>query len=283
MIRIIIIFVMCCIWQRGHTALPEAIGLQPHKVCQIIFPTKIEKIRGGFNPQIFVLDQYENILYIQCLVSFPDTNLSVITDDSSCYLLDLYYTEKSGQNAHIIDQGDRIYSHPAAMASPSPSATPVIGSAVSEQPLVQDPAQPVSDFETILRKKDFILANNGVADKAMEVFLKGIYTQGNYIYFKLNITNNSELPYTYNYCGFAVVSRQKGEKTSYDRTELAPVESYIPVHTIEYRDTMTVIYKFEKFNYSNDRVLLIEMVEDNGERGLYFKVPSSTLLKARKI
>lgn len=46
---------------------------------------------------------------------------------------------------------------------------------------------------------------------------------------------------------------------------------------------MTVIYKFDKFNFSNDRVLLIEMVEDNGERGLFFRVTSSTFLKARKI
>ena len=71
--------------------------------------------------------------------------------------------------------------------------------------------------------------------------------------------------------------------TSFDRTDLTPVGSFVPAHTIEYKKTMTVVYKFDKFNFSNDRVLLIEMVEDNGERGLFFRVTSSTLLKARKI
>jgi len=127
------------------------------------------------------------------------------------------------------------------------------------------------------------VAQNGVADKAMEVFLKGIYTRDNYVYFKLDITNNSELPYTYNYCGFAIVTKKKGRMTSFDRTDLTPVGSFVPAHTIEYKKTMTVVYKFDKFNFSNDRVLLIEMVEDNGERGLFFRVTSSTFLKARKI
>jgi hypothetical protein len=139
------------------------------------------------------------------------------------------------------------------------------------------------EYESILKQRDFIVAQNGVADKAMEVFLKGIYTRDNYVYFKLDITNNSELPYTYNYCGFAVITKKKGKMTSFDRTDLTPAGSYVPAHTIEYKKTMTVVYKFDKFNFSNDRVLLIEMVEDNGERGLFFRVTSSTLLKARKI
>jgi len=78
----------------GYGAKPEQIPLQQNKVCQIIFPDKIAKIRGGFNPNYFALDKYDNILYIQCLTDFPNTNLSIITDDTSCYMLDLCYTEK---------------------------------------------------------------------------------------------------------------------------------------------------------------------------------------------
>lgn len=114
------------------------------------------------------------------------------------------------------------------------------------------------------------MAQNGVADKAMEVFLKGIYTRDNYVYFKLDITNNSELPYTYNYCGFAVITKKKGKMTSFDRTDLTPAGSYVPAHTIEYKKTMTVVYKFDKFNFSNDRVLLIEGRRQRGT-GIVFR------------
>lgn len=90
--NVAIVFV--CLSISGYGAKPEQIPLQQNKVCQIIFPDKIAKIRGGFNPNYFALDKYDNILYIQCLTDFPNTNLSIITDDTSCYMLDLCYTEK---------------------------------------------------------------------------------------------------------------------------------------------------------------------------------------------
>ena len=80
--NVAIVFV--CLATSGYGAKPEQIPLQQNKVCQIIFPDKIAKIRGGFNPNYFALDKYDNILYIQCLTDFPNTNLSIITDDTSC-------------------------------------------------------------------------------------------------------------------------------------------------------------------------------------------------------
>ena len=79
--NVAIVFVCLTIW---GGAKPDQIPLQQNKVCQIIFPDKIAKIRGGFNPNYFALDKYDNILYIQCLTDFPNTNLSIITDDTSC-------------------------------------------------------------------------------------------------------------------------------------------------------------------------------------------------------
>ena len=281
--NVAIVFV--CLSISGYGAKPEQIPLQQNKVCQIIFPDKIAKIRGGYNPNHFALDKYDNILYIQCLTDFPNTNLSIITDDTSCYMLDLCYTEKSEKNAYIIDIADRIYVNELKPLGPGQEPSPSLRSQPAEDKTPTQAAvlPETGEYESILKQRDFIVAQNGVADKAMEVFLKGIYTRANYVYFKLDITNNSELPYTYNYCGFAIVTKKKGRMTSFDRTDLSPAGSYVPAHTIEYKKTMTVVYKFDKFNFSNDRVLLIEMVEDNGERGLFFRVTSSTFLKARKI
>lgn len=281
--NVAIVFV--CLSISGYGAKPEQIPLQQNKVCQIIFPDKIAKIRGGYNPNHFALDKYDNILYIQCLTDFPNTNLSIITDDTSCYMLDLCYTEKSEKNTYIIDIADRIYVNELKPLGPGQEPSPSLRSQPAEDKTPTQAAvlPETGEYESILKQRDFIVAQNGVADKAMEGFLKGIYTRANYVYFKLDITNNSELPYTYNYCGFAIVTKKKGRMTSFDRTDLSPAGSYVPAHTIEYKKTMTVIYKFDKFNFSNDRVLLIEMVEDNGERGLFFRVTSSTFLKARKI
>ena len=171
--------VFVCLATSGYGAKPEQIPLQQNKVCQIIFPDKIAKIRGGFNPNYFALDKYDNILYIQCLTDFPSTNLSIITEDTSCYMLDLCYTEKSEKNAYIIDIADRIY-----VNTPDPSEAGLKPSSPLRSQLDGDkiPAPATAhpetgEYESILKQRDFIVAQNGVADKAMEVFLKGIYTR----------------------------------------------------------------------------------------------------------
>lgn len=64
-----IVFVCLTIW---GGAKPDQIPLQQNKVCQIIFPDKIAKIRGGFNPNYFALDKYDNILYIQIPDRLPE-------------------------------------------------------------------------------------------------------------------------------------------------------------------------------------------------------------------
>ena len=64
-----IVFVCLTIW---GGAKPDQIPLQQNKVCQIIFPDKIVKIRGGFNPTYFALDKYDNILYIQIPDRLPE-------------------------------------------------------------------------------------------------------------------------------------------------------------------------------------------------------------------
>ena len=64
-----IVVVCLTIW---GGAKPDPIPLQQNKVCQIIFPDKIVKIRGGFNPNYFALDKYDNILYIQIPDRLPE-------------------------------------------------------------------------------------------------------------------------------------------------------------------------------------------------------------------
>ena len=68
--NVAIVFV--CLATSGYGAKPEQIPLQQNKVCQIIFPDKIAKIRGGFNPNYFALDKYDNILYIQIPDRLPE-------------------------------------------------------------------------------------------------------------------------------------------------------------------------------------------------------------------
>ena len=118
---------------------------------------------------------------------FPNTNLSIITDNTSCYMLDLCYTEKSEKNAYIIDIADRIYVNEQKPLEPGQESSPSLRSQPAEDKTPTQAAvlPETGEYESILKQRDFIVAQNGVADKAMEVFLKGIYTRDNYVYFKL--------------------------------------------------------------------------------------------------
>lgn len=274
-----IILVCVLLSVNAVTAQNKPITLTKNKVTQLIFPDKIKKYRGGFSPTMFALDQYENSLYIQCLVEFEESNLSVITEDNNYYIFDIVYSATSSQNAYVIKLSDKINADQDTMPSESISSQiPISSLSDSGQDQNKD-----SVISTILTERGYIVSNNGVKSKNMEVFLKGIYTHKQDIYFRIELTNTSHIPYTYNYIGFALTSKKKGKVSSIERIDLQPTASYIPSKLIQYNETLVVIYKLKKFTPGSDRILNIEVIENDGERNFSFPISENIILNARSI
>ena len=92
------------------------------------------------------------------------------------------------------------------------------------------------------------------------------------LYFIIQIENNSTLDYDLNFLNLSIESRQKGKKKSLQRLYQEPIyKHHLPSKIAEGQMTRFV-YLLPKFSLSNDRRVLLELNEKDGERNIELKI-----------
>ena len=136
----------------------------------------------------------------------------------------------------------------------------------------------VSTYEKLclveIAKPIFYSKIHGVKDKIM-VKLKRISYLNNELYFTVIIKNESTLDYDINYLNFYITSRNKKKNTT---TQTIPYKSKY-IHNLPTKikagDYIEVVYVYQKFSINENKILLIEMTEDNGERNVKLEIPNT--------
>lgn len=107
------------------------------------------------------------------------------------------------------------------------------------------------------------------------VRLKNISYIDNELYFTLILDNDSTLDYDINYLNFYIISRNKNRNTV---SQTIPYEAlYIhnnPTKIIA-KDKAEVVFVFKKFTINENKILLVELTEDNGERTVKLEIPNT--------
>jgi hypothetical protein len=92
------------------------------------------------------------------------------------------------------------------------------------------------------------------------------------LYFVIQIRNNSTLDYDLNFLNLSIETRQKGKKKSLQRLYQEPIfKHYLPSKIVE-NQTVRFIYVMPKFSLSNDRKIILELNEKDGERNIELKI-----------
>ncbi|PRX53966.1 DUF4138 domain-containing protein [Flagellimonas meridianipacifica] len=114
--------------------------------------------------------------------------------------------------------------------------------------------------------------NNGVV---MEV--ENIVFDREELYFVIKVKNKSTLDYDINFLNFSVDTRKKGRKKSLQRLHQAPLYRHLLPERIEEGKTTRVVYVLPKFSLSDDRLLLLRLNENKGERNIELKIPARNI------
>lgn len=136
----------------------------------------------------------------------------------------------------------------------------------------------VSTYEKLclaeIAKPNFYNKIHGVKDKIM-VKLKTISYLNNELYFTVILKNESTLDYDINYLNFYITSRNKKKNTT---TQTIPYKSKY-IHNLPTKikagDNIEVVYVYQKFSINENKILLIEMTEENGERNVKLEIPNT--------
>ncbi len=92
------------------------------------------------------------------------------------------------------------------------------------------------------------------------------------LYFVIKIENKSSLDYDLNFLDISTQTRKQGKKKSIQRISQLPNFNYdVPTKVAE-KQIKRMVYILPKFSLSNDKMVVLELNEKNGERNIKLKV-----------
>lgn len=229
---------------------PMAIELASNKTTNIIFPFAIRHVDMGSGD---VLSQTVggavNMLELKAARdSFPETNVSVVTNDGKLYSFVANYAALPSELNIVIGHGE---------ASDVSSAAHTAA------------LQPAS------------LHGGHDAHDAIHVRLNGLYVQNDVFYFRLQFFNYANVSYDAADVRFSVLDKHKGKRTARQETLLETLYTTMPTVVAAAGQKPVVVFALPKFTLQDGKYLRIHITEKDGGRDLMLRVTNRVLVRAR--
>jgi conjugative transposon TraN protein len=150
----------------------------------------------------------------------------------------------------------------------------------SLKPLYDKAAMQI-DAEIILKVKKKI---HRVRDHRFEVAfaLQGIYIKNDVIFFKIEITNNSNINYDVEMLRFYITDEKKSKRTATQQIEIKPLYINGNTSTVKAESSNLLVVALPKFTIPDRKYLSVQLMENNGGRNLKLTVRNRTIIKAEK-
>ena len=229
-------------------AQTPSLQIATDKTISLIFPYSIRHVdRGTKDVLVQPVQESGNILLIKAASKdFPETNLSVVTDDGSVYTIAVSYGETSTW----------IYRFPVQLKT----SISTYANSILDNP------------KTMI----------GVRDASWDMIGKviGIYIKDEVIYYQLDLQNESPIDYNINFLRFYIRDKQKPKRTAIQEDEIVPLYVAGNVLRVKGSNRNSVVVALNKFTIPDAKYLAIEIGEKNGGRNLLLKVNNRKIIKA---
>lgn len=276
--RIVMIIILLGIFLTGRAQ--QVIEMNADKVTQFIFPSPIASLKGGYLPSQILEETNVNVLYMQPVGSFAETNLNVITAHGRYFHFTLRYTAKPEKFSHIIKESDAFYSKDSDNLEEQPSKS--LKSSFEKQ--AKQTESPANDpVKAILSESGYLTSRNSVRYKKMYLTVKGIYVYGEKLYFRILVQNKSNISYDVDMISFLVKAQEKSRNATQESTQLFWTSVSGNDKSVPANGYQELVFEFEKFTIGREKILNIEMVEKSGERNLVLPIDNDWVTNAREV
>ena len=102
--------------------------------------------------------------------------------------------------------------------------------------------------------------------------VKNIVFEGEELYFMINLKNDSPIDYELSFLSIAVETRKNGKKKSMQKLFQEPVYKFRVPSLVSKGNSAEFVYVLPKFSIIKDKVVIIDLKEENGERDIKLKV-----------
>ena len=257
------------------------------KTVHILFPSPVTYIDiGSMDIIAGKADGAENVVRVKAAVRnfIAETNLTVITEDGGFFTFDVHYAENpavSTVNLTVQEPQTKGVKEPTAAGDPL-SPAPVTKSRVLLREVGREkPATVKRMLSDIYRQNRTDVKGIRTKKYGIEVEVLGIYVFNDVIYMHTCISNDTNISFEVDARRFIVADRKLTKRMAQQQTPLEILRVCNDPAVVRGHQRQRTVFALPKLTISDDKVLLLEIIEKNGARHQTVEIPAEELLEAK--
>ena len=266
---------------------PQRIEAGFTKTVHILFPSPVTYIDiGSMDIIAGKADGAENVVRVKAAVRnfTAETNLTVITEDGGFFTFDVHYAENpavSTLNLTVQEPQPESMKKPAAAGYPQPTAPASEGRVLLREVGREKPATVKRMLSDIYRQNRTDVKGIRAKKYGIEVEVLGIYVFNDVIYIHSCISNDTNISFEVDARRFIVADRKLAKRTAQQQTPLEVLRVCNDPAVVRGHQRQRTVFALPKLTISDDKVLLLEIIEKNGARHQTVEIPAKELLEAK--
>ena len=257
------------------------------KTVHILFPSPVTYIDiGSMDIIAGKADGAENVVRVKAAVRnfAAETNLTVITEDGGFFTFDVYYAENpavSTLNLTVQEPQPESMKKPAAVGYPQPTAPASESRVLLREVGREKPATVKRMLSDIYRQNRTDVKGIRTKKYGIEVEVLGIYVSNDVIYIHTCMYNDTNISFEVDARQFIVADKKLAKRTAQQQTPLEILRVCNDPAVVRGHQRQRTVFALPKLTISDDKVLLLEIVEKNGARHQTVEIAAKELLDAK--
>ena len=266
---------------------PQHIEAGFTKTVHILFPSPVTYIDiGSMDIIAGKADGAENVVRVKAAVRnfAAETNLTVITEDGGFFTFDVYYAENpavSTLNLTVQEPQPESMKKPAAVGYPQPTAPASESRVLLREVGREKPATIKRMLSDIYRQNRTDVKGIRTKKYGIGVEVLGIYVSNDVVYIHTCMYNDTNISFEVDSRRFIVADRKLTKRTAQQQTPLEILRVCNDPAVVRGHQRQRTVFALPKLTISDDKVLLLEIVEKNGARHQTVEIAAKELLDAK--
>lgn len=198
--------------------------------------------------------------------NFPETNLTLVTGDGEVHMFLVTY-----------NPNPPILWYPLALGPPSDDHRRMVE---NQNELTE--AGIISLSDSILQQKSRF-SHISYQSFGVGVSLRGIFIHDEVLFFRIRLTNRSQIPYDISQFSFYIRDNSQSKRTASQDLGLNPIYFSGDHSKLEGRAKEDLVIALPKFTIPDHKALYIVLKEKNGGRLLRLRIRNKLLIRAGEI
>ena len=266
---------------------PQRIEAGFTKTVHILFPSPVTYIDiGSMDIIAGKADGAENVVRVKAAVRnfTAETNLTVITEDGGFFTFDVHYAENpavSTVNLTVQEPQTEGVQKPDVAGDYQPTAPASEGRVLLREVGREKPATVKRMLSDIYRQNRTDVKGIRTKKYGIGVEVLGIYVSNDVVYIHTCMYNDTNISFEVDSRRFIVADRKLTKRTAQQQTPLEILRVCNDPAVVRGHQRQRTVFALPKLTISDDKVLLLEIVEKNGARHQTVEIPAGELLDAK--